>query len=355
LCHSIVDKALFLRMIYLEQRRSERSGRRFALAVVDGTAISDINIRKAILQKVFERLHNSIRETDTIGWYKSDGVLAIIFSEIAGCDRNLIDTLGRKVTTALGTMSDPHASASIRTAVHVFPRDAATHIGPGEFTLYPDFPHHATTRRFSDVLKRTTDITGSFVALLSLGPLMALIALAVKLSSPGPVVFRQERVGQCATTFILFKFRTMYAGSDATIHKDYVTKFICGGEPNGNKAAVYKITDDPRVTPLGRFLRKTSLDELPQLFNVLRGDMSLVGPRPPVPYEMSHYATWHRRRVLEAKPGMTGLWQVTGRSRTSFDEMVRLDLKYVSQRSLWLDLKIILCTPKAVLMGGGAY
>ena len=118
---------------------------------------------------------------------------------------------------------------------------------------------------------------------------------------------------------------------------------------------IYKITDDPRVTPIGRFLRKTSLDELPQLWNVLCGHMSLVGPRPPLPYELECYAPWHHRRILEAKPGITGLWQVTGRSRTTFNEMVRLDLKYVQQWSIWLDVLILLRTPKAVLMGQGAY
>jgi lipopolysaccharide/colanic/teichoic acid biosynthesis glycosyltransferase len=118
---------------------------------------------------------------------------------------------------------------------------------------------------------------------------------------------------------------------------------------------VYKITNDPRVTALGRFLRKTSLDELPQLINVIRGEMSLIGPRPPVPYEFQRYGLWHRRRVLEIKPGITGLWQVNGRSRTNFDDMVRLDLQYAKQWSLWLDLKILLQTPKAVLFGNGAY
>ena len=115
------------------------------------------------------------------------------------------------------------------------------------------------------------------------------------------------------------------------------------------------MTNDPRVTPLGRFLRKTSLDELPQFINVLKGDMSLVGPRPPIPYEFENYDTWHRRRVLEAKPGITGLWQVMGRSRTTFDEMVRLDLQYIRDQSFWLDLKILVKTPVAVLSGSGAY
>ncbi|MGC2230023.1 MAG: sugar transferase, partial [Candidatus Acidiferrum sp.] len=126
--------------------------------------------------------------------------------------------------------------------------------------------------------------------------------------------------------------------------------------PNAEgKPAVFKITNDPRVTPIGRFLRKTSLDELPQFWNVLRGEMSLVGPRPPVPYEFKIYNIWHRRRVLEVKPGVTGLWQVSGRSRMSFDDMVRLDLRYTQSWSLWLDVKILMATPRAVLTGEGAY
>jgi lipopolysaccharide/colanic/teichoic acid biosynthesis glycosyltransferase len=134
----------------------------------------------------------------------------------------------------------------------------------------------------------------------------------------------------------------MIAGQDVKTH---------GSEGAG----VYKIVNDPRVTPTGRFLRRSSLDELPQFFNVLKGDMSLVGPRPPLPYEFERYSSWHRRRVLEVKPGLTGLWQVYGRSRTNFDEMVRLDLQYASQWSLWLDLKILLKTPIAVAFGGGGY
>jgi lipopolysaccharide/colanic/teichoic acid biosynthesis glycosyltransferase len=123
----------------------------------------------------------------------------------------------------------------------------------------------------------------------------------------------------------------------------------------GNGHGIYKLTKDPRVTRVGAFLRKTSLDELPQLINVLRGEMSLVGPRPAIPYEVEAYQTWHRRRVLEAKPGITGLWQVGGRSRVGFDEMVRLDVRYAAKRSFWLDMKILLLTPRAVIMGEGAY
>jgi lipopolysaccharide/colanic/teichoic acid biosynthesis glycosyltransferase len=126
-------------------------------------------------------------------------------------------------------------------------------------------------------------------------------------------------------------------------------------QAHGTEATIYKIVNDPRVTPIGRVLRRSSLDELPQFFNVLKGDMSLVGPRPPLPYEFERYSAWHRRRVLEVKPGLTGLWQVYGRSRTNFDEMVRLDLQYARQWSLWLDLKILLKTPVVVIFGTGAY
>jgi lipopolysaccharide/colanic/teichoic acid biosynthesis glycosyltransferase len=147
----------------------------------------------------------------------------------------------------------------------------------------------------------------------------------------------------------------MYADCDHNIHKEYVTRFIAGADDvihtDDNGQGVYKLTKDARVTPFGHFLRKTSLDEVPQFINVLLGEMSMVGPRPAMPYEVDRYETWHRRRMLAAKPGITGLWQVHGRSRTSFDEMVRLDLKYVETASLALDLKIILQTPRAIFFG----
>ena len=150
----------------------------------------------------------------------------------------------------------------------------------------------------------------------------------------------------------------MNANNNAKIHQEYVTKLIAGEgnlvQSDGEKQA-FKLTNDPRVTPIGRFIRRTSLDELPQFFNVLSGQMSLVGPRPPVPYEYEAYDVWHRNRMMEVKPGITGLWQVTGRSRTTFDEMVRLDLKYAGSWSVAMDLKILLQTPKAVISGEGAY
>jgi lipopolysaccharide/colanic/teichoic acid biosynthesis glycosyltransferase len=186
-------------------------------------------------------------------------------------------------------------------------------------------------------------------------PLFALIAAIVKLTSPGPVLFRQQRVGEKAKPFTMLKFRTMYVNADPTIHQTFVTSFIkARPQVEGTGDTRFKIAHDPRVTKVGRVLRKTSLDELPQLWNVLTGEMSLVGPRPPLHYELQQYRSWHWRRVLDAKPGVTGLWQVMGRSRTTFDEMVRLDLRYVRARSLWTDVRILLATPRAVVTGKGA-
>jgi lipopolysaccharide/colanic/teichoic acid biosynthesis glycosyltransferase len=188
--------------------------------------------------------------------------------------------------------------------------------------------------------------------------LLLAICVAIKLTSKGPIFFRQERLGQYGRRFTFLKFRTMYFRSDHAIHKEYVTRFIAGEkgtQQNGvTQPAFFKLKADPRVTAIGRLLRRTSLDELPQFMNVLLGEMSLVGPRPPVQYEFDAYDVWHKRRVLVVKPGITGLWQVEGRSRVTFDEMVRLDFRYAASWSLWLDAKILLRTPMAVLSGAGA-
>jgi lipopolysaccharide/colanic/teichoic acid biosynthesis glycosyltransferase len=190
--------------------------------------------------------------------------------------------------------------------------------------------------------------------MLVLLPIFVTLAILVKLTSRGPVFYCQKRVGQKGKLFDFYKFRSMYVDNDPESHREYATQFIEGDpqvqQPNG----LYKLVNDPRVTRLGRFLRRSSLDELPQFFNVLRGDMSLVGPRPPLPYEFARYRTWHRRRVLEIRPGLTGLWQVRGRSRTTFEEMVRMDLHYARTWSLWMDIKIILQTPAAMFTATGA-
>ncbi|MFL6227917.1 MAG: sugar transferase [Pyrinomonadaceae bacterium] len=205
--------------------------------------------------------------------------------------------------------------------------------------------------------KRSFDVMVSLTALVVLSPLWLVIALLIKLDSKGAVFYRQERVGMDGRVFLFLKFRTMRADSDDAAHRDYQRKLIAG-RPDTNLGddarPVYKLRDDPRVTRTGRVLRRLSLDELPQLLNVLRGEMSLVGPRPPIPYEVEAYELWHRKR-LDMKPGLTGLWQVSGRNRLSFDEMVRLDLFYIENWSPLLDLKIILRTLPVMLRGDDAY
>jgi lipopolysaccharide/colanic/teichoic acid biosynthesis glycosyltransferase len=203
------------------------------------------------------------------------------------------------------------------------------------------------------------DIIGSALLLILCAPLLVMIALAVTMSSKGAVLFTQRRVGQYGRPFTFLKFRSMQSDNDHNVHKQFIKQLIADEAghlaSNGNGERIYKLTNDKRVTRVGKFLRKTSVDELPQLLNVLKGDMSLVGPRPPIPYEVAVYKPWHRRRVLEVKPGITGLWQISGRSRVKFDEMVRMDLRYATSWTPWLDLKILMKTPLAVIKGAGAH
>lgn len=206
------------------------------------------------------------------------------------------------------------------------------------------------------LLKRTSDLIIAFAASLILLPLWILITLLIKLDSRGPIFYKQERVGMDGRVFLFYKFRTMKPNSDDATHREFQRQYIAGQaevKPAGDGRPVYKLQGDPRITRVGRWLRRVSLDELPQLLNVLRGDMSIVGPRPPIPYEVESYELWHRKR-LDMKPGMTGLWQVSGRNRLPFDEMVRLDLFYIENWSLLLDLKIILKT-LPVMLRGDAY
>lgn len=196
------------------------------------------------------------------------------------------------------------------------------------------------------MLKRTFDIVCSALAIVLLFPLWILLALLIKLDSKGPVFYTQERVGMDGRLFLLYKFRTMIANADPELHREYQRAFIAGrakANLDDDQKPTYKLLADPRITRAGKFLRRTSLDEVPQLLNVLMGDMSVVGPRPPIPYEVEAYELWHRKR-LDMKPGLTGLWQVSGRNRLPFEEMVRLDLYYIENWSLLLDLKIILRT-----------
>lgn len=208
------------------------------------------------------------------------------------------------------------------------------------------------------LIKRFIDVIASLLVIVVGFPFFLAIALLIKLTSKGPVFFSQERVGEKGEIFTLFKFRTMRLNSDDAIHREFTRRFIEGRLSNSavdeKPSVVYKLADDPRVTPVGAFLRKTSLDEFPQFLNVLRGDMTIVGPRPPLAYEIEHYQDWHKLR-LAVKPGLTGLWQVSGRSSVPFNEMVMLDLYYIEHWSLLLDFKIMLRTIPVMLFGSGGF
>ena len=203
---------------------------------------------------------------------------------------------------------------------------------------------------------RALDLVLATLLLIALAPVFLAIAIAVRLDSPGGAIYRQRRIGRGAAPFTMLKFRSMRSDTSDAKHREYVVTLISGTvseDRDGDGSTMYKLTADDRITGVGRFLRRTSLDELPQIWNVLRGKMSLVGPRPPIPYEVEHYPpSWFDRFAV--KPGLTGLWQISGRCELTVEEMIELDLEYVRRRSFWLNVKILARTPAVVLLGRGA-
>ena len=357
----MLPEHLFLGMLCLERKRSERSRKNFLLLLLHAENADQSRCKVQILKGVIRAADASRRETDPAGWYAHNKTLGIIFTELGALDETATaKKLLEKVYICLDAELSPEDRRQIHVTSHIFPdesegRGSNISVNPA---LYPDLLHLHGSKKISHNIKRAMDVVGSAAALLVASPLLLLIAAATKLSSRGPILFKQERLGRFGTTFKCLKIRSMFVGNDPKIHQEFM-KSVIGGSHDGNASGgnkpSYKMTDDPRVTPIGRFLRRTSLDELPQFINVLMGDMSLVGPRPPLAYEYEEYDLWHRRRILEVKPGITGLWQVNGRSRIQFNDMVRLDLQYARGWSLWLDVRILMRTPRAVVFGGGAY
>jgi lipopolysaccharide/colanic/teichoic acid biosynthesis glycosyltransferase len=355
----VLAENIFHSMLTLERRRAERSRKPFVLMLLDANL--ENGSAEETLRQAVDIVVASKRETDLVGWYKQGAILGIIFTEVnLEGEVPITEMLRTKIETAFVRHLGRDRAAKIAISLHIFPEswDKNSAGWTADSKLYPDLKRKGSRKRLPIVIKRAIDIVGSGALLLVLSPFLATIVALIKLTSKGQVIYKQERLGQFGARFKCLKFRTMYTNNDPKIHQEYVQQFIAGKDgldkSGGSDQPVYKLVKDPRVTFIGGFLRKTSLDELPQFWNVLRGDMSLVGPRPPVPYEFEVYDIWHRRRVLEVRPGVTGLWQVSGRNRTRFDEMVRLDLRYCQTWSIWLDLKILLATPRAVFNGGGA-
>ena len=356
----ILPDDLFIRMLCLERKRTERSGRRFVLMLLDPGRL--LQAGAAVMAKVMGAVAQSTRETDLCGWYENSAVIGVIFTELGSAEeKHVVRLLSSKVTDALFKALTIDQMNEVRLSFHVFPEDWSHDQGanhPVTSTLRMVLAQEINRRKMALQVKRLIDICGSLAALLLCLPVFLAVALAVKLTSKGPVLFRQVRLGRYGKKFTFLKFRSMYCNTNSTIHEEYIQQFIAGSvaseSPGNSQQKVYKLIADPRITPVGRFIRKTSLDELPQFINVLQGNMSLVGPRPPVTYEFERYDLWHKQRLLAVKPGITGLWQVDGRSRVKFDDMVRLDIRYARSWSLWLDLKILAQTPSAVISGSGA-
>ena len=358
----LLDEASFKRRISVERKRTERSTKPFLLMLLETGQYQSRENSEKIFASITSALLAATRETDVIGWYKELGILGVIFTDLGIYDRNsLLSTMLARVSSILRDNLTFEQFNRIGISFHFFPDtwDGDINQRPSNPTLYPDLSTGDNRARLLSISKRAMDIVGSILLLILLSPVLLVVALAIKATSKGPVLFKQQRIGQHGKPFMFLKFRSMHANNDPTIHQEYVVKLIAGDAPShpvsGNGDGVFKLTKDSRITPLGGCLRRTSLDELPQLLNVLCGQMSLVGPRPALGYEVAAYQTWHRRRVLEVKPGITGLWQVSGRCRLKFDEAVRLDIRYAKHWSPWLDIKILLRTPQAVLSGDGAF
>ncbi len=359
--NGILPENVFLGMLGLERKRAERSNKKFLLLLLDAEDATSFESSTRILSGIVKATDAVRRDTDPAGWYKDNSILGIIFTELGTLDDTAtIDRLLQRMREALPTHVDQADLQYVHITAHIFTDelDVNTSEIAADPAFYPDLFYQHKAKNVSLLVKRAMDIVGSAAAILFFSPLFVLIAIAVKLTSKGPIFFKQGRLGQFGKTFTCLKFRSMHANNNLKIHQEFMKNLISGnfeGKGDDKSKKVFKMTDDPRITRIGKILRRSSLDELPQFINVLRGDMSLVGPRPPLAYEYHEYDLWHRRRVLEVKPGITGLWQVTGRSRVSFDEMVRLDLRYARSWSLALDLRILAQTPRAVLFGDGAY
>ena len=345
----LLNEGLFRHALLRQLKQADRFEESFGLVLISGALAQPSALLWA---RAIDSMAPALRNTDVVGWFEEGAAIGVIRS---GPDMDQVENgagllamLEREMSSRLPAADARH----VRVRAEVYkPGDAAAaaalrsaleHVVPG-----PRNPAWAALKRFVDLAGAT-----AFLALS--GPVMLAVAAVVKCTSAGPVLVRQERIGQHGRGFRMLKFRTMRSDAGHELHEQFVSGYIRGGQGAAASQGVFKIVSDPRVTPVGRFLRRSSLDELPQLWNVVKGEMSLVGPRPPLPYEVKCYKPWHHRRVFEAKPGITGLWQVTGRSRTTFDEMVRLDLRYAREQSLWTDLKILVATPRAVLSGDGA-
>jgi len=349
----------FRTMLNFEIRRTERSKNPFLLVLISINE-SILNTLDRITLEKFKKTFDQItRETDIKGWYRENKTIGIVYTDMSVQNRDLIL---KKVKDGLKHVFGHSIPHHIFITTYLYPEDLGketTRETVDSLDALPDHTHthtHITTSHVvAQTAKRFIDIVGSIVGITLFSPAFILIPLIIKLTSRGPVFFKQKRVGYNGQTFKMLKFRSMHTNNDSSIHKKFMQDFIKNQGTVNSNTKIFKIVGDPRVTWIGRIIRKTSLDELPQFFNVLFGDMSLVGPRPAIPYETEEYDAWHKRRFLGVKPGITGFWQVYGRSTAAFDAMVRMDIHYVRNWTPIMDLKLMCKTPFILFTAKGAY
>jgi len=357
--HEIYPVESFRRVMERERARTDRTGLPFSLVVFRIDSGKDDAGPSTLFLADFIR--KRVRLGDEVGWFDRKGLAALLpGTPVEGAYKfadKVLEAISDYIplppcrvftypATGSSSGSDPGKVEQLEIPLT---EDLPTNTGARATMVNDD---EALDGRIESVLsppvlpwKRMLDILGALAGLILLSPLFLLLAIFIKVVSPGPVFFKQRRVGYLGKTFTMWKFRTMRADNDTTSHHQHVCNLINGDDP------MRKLDEkkDPRIIPLGRVLRRSCVDELPQLINVLRGDMSLVGPRPCLPYEAREYHLWQKRR-FDTIPGMTGLWQVNGKNRTTFKEMIRLDIAYVMRRSPWLDGKIILKTVPVIFL-----
>ncbi|MBN1981930.1 MAG: sugar transferase [Chitinivibrionales bacterium] len=358
--NELYQQNYFREMLIIERKRTERSRIPFVLMLLDVHKLLKQNDKsKNIVSSITRILSSCTREIDLKGWFEQNKIIGIIYA-YTSIDKkeSIIGKLSQQFVAALGA----EQSSNIQIACFSFPEDDSlkNKINTDQLIKVDDYYHDTKNNSFTKKLffasKRVVDIVGSLSVLIALAPIFAAVALCIRMDSAGPIFFRQKRIGKGGKEFTLFKFRSMHTNTDSKIHKEFVKKFIKGNTDDtcGAGNGFNKMKNDPRITKIGRFIRKTSIDEFPQFFNILLGDMSLVGPRPAIPYEVEEYDIWHKRRVLEVRPGLTGLWQVEGRSHTTFDGMVRMDIQYIKKSSIFFDMHLLAKTPWAIISAKGA-
>lgn len=351
---SIHSLEAFRDLLERERARAERSGQEFSLVVFDASRQNGTAI--ACLKELAQALATRVRTSDEVGWFSDKSIGVVLPATSAEGAWKFADDVARRTDSSI---------PSLDRTVYTYP---TKWIKPGddsrrgdEPTVATDGPGTAGSPLMHDggrsigaldtvltqgmpAWKRVLDVAGSVAALVLFAPVFMVVAAFIKIVSPGPVFYKQTRVGYLGKTFTFWKFRTMHVNNDATGHQNYLSTLIHGDAPMIKLDA----DRDPRIIPCGRFLRQSCLDELPQLINVLKGDMSLVGPRPCLPYEADEYLVWHARR-FDSVPGMTGLWQVNGKNKLTFKQMIRFDIQYARTMSPWLDIRILMRTIPAIV------